>query len=508
MRFSSFQRHLGLVSAFVLGGGILGSAACSDSTTGVEPEDGSVGDTGIPDRADSGVHDANRPDTNTPDTGSDVVTGDASDAGDASDSGPACVPTATAPCVRNVWIKKYAGDSLALNTCATIDKVDATGVLECWGTTGFPLGLDGGTYLSGSDQVPVVTVYTPQIFPLVHIKDMSMAEFHVCSVEWDAGGVQCWGLNDNNQLGISGVDYLLEPGAVATTGIEQVQTGIAFTCAMEKDAGVSCWGFKGQGFLGFPLEGDSTPVPTEIPGLVATSPLALGSSYTCTTTVSDPNGRPWCWGAYTALGNSAPQMNSPAAPDNIANASPASLVNDTVEVAINTYKIGSFGTELQSTMCLRLASGSVTCVGANYFGQLGMSPGDGTDFPVAVAGLSSADQIVGGEFFFCALSDGTVQCWGRDTLGQCGVDPTGNGVTTVGESDKAVTTPTAVNGLPTNIVHIAAGGDHACAITAEGQLWCWGGSMWLGTGDPGTGPGATLDMATPHFTATQVTSWQ
>src|SRR5262249_36101035 len=70
----------------------------------------------------------------------------------------------------------------------------------------------------------------------------------------------------------------------------------------------------------------------------------------------------------------------------------------------------------------------------------------------------------GGDFSCALLSDGSVKCWGRNTLGQIGV---GSGAT-------AIATPTTV-GVNDVTLAIASGQNHTCAVRRMRDIWCWGG---------------------------------
>jgi hypothetical protein len=82
-------------------------------------------------------------------------------------------------------------------------------------------------------------------------------------------------------------------------------------------------------------------------------------------------------------------------------------------------------------------------------------------------------QVAAGSAFTCALlASGRVKCWGDNSLGQLG-----NGSTV------SSTTPVDVEGLPLDIVSIAAGGRHACALTGVGGVACWGANAFGQLGD-------------------------
>jgi alpha-tubulin suppressor-like RCC1 family protein len=69
-----------------------------------------------------------------------------------------------------------------------------------------------------------------------------------------------------------------------------------------------------------------------------------------------------------------------------------------------------------------------------------------------------------GGHHICRLTqDGTALCWGRADAGQLGTDSTP--VTSV---------PVQAAAGDVRFTSIAAGGLHTCALTVDGQAWCWG----------------------------------
>ena len=127
--------------------------------------------------------------------------------------------------------------------------------------------------------------------------------------------------------------------------------------------------------------------------------------------------------------------------------------------------------------CALTAAGGVVCWGDNSSGQLG----DGTTTerwtPTAVSGLGSGVAgITAGFDYTCALTNaGGVWCWGYNWTGQLG-----DGTT----ADHPV--PTPVIGLASGVAAIAAGYDHACALTTGRAVFCWGANEHGELGDSST----------------------
>ena len=92
----------------------------------------------------------------------------------------------------------------------------------------------------------------------------------------------------------------------------------------------------------------------------------------------------------------------------------------------------------------------------------------------------AADIAVGTNFACAATQAGHVSCWGNNQYGQLGNDTSGN----------IEPYPVRVKGGEqggkwlTGVIQLAAGGDHMCALTDDGSLFCWGRNQrgQLGTG--------------------------
>ena len=116
--------------------------------------------------------------------------------------------------------------------------------------------------------------------------------------------------------------------------------------------------------------------------------------------------------------------------------------------------------------------------------------------PDAMEGSSVAVEVAAGFNHDCALmNDGTVRCWGQNNEGQTGRPKS------ISRQQSALTVP----GLR-DVVDIAAGREHTCAVTAKGAVLCWGtnGNGQFGNGtfvskwypDPAT-PALGIDAAGP-----------
>ena len=79
---------------------------------------------------------------------------------------------------------------------------------------------------------------------------MKAGGYHACALT-TAGGVRCWGLNDEGQLGDNSTISSLKPVVVATADKMRVITsGFEHTCAMTAQRAITCWGYNQRGQLG------------------------------------------------------------------------------------------------------------------------------------------------------------------------------------------------------------------------------------------------------------------
>jgi alpha-tubulin suppressor-like RCC1 family protein len=124
--------------------------------------------------------------------------------------------------------------------------------------------------------------------------------------------------------------------------------------------------------------------------------------------------------------------------------------------------------------CALSNGGGAKCWGYNYYGQLGDGSNANRPAAVDVSGLiGGVNAIVGGAFHTCALmGDGGVKCWGYNGAGQLG-DGT----------DVERWTPGDVAELGSDVIALAAGDSHSCAIVRGGGVKCWGDNQYGQLGD-------------------------
>ena len=289
---------------------------------------------------------------------------------------------------------------------------------------------------------------------------VSAGTTHACLLR-ESGEVSCWGSNFHGQLGNAlGGEFSTEQ--VQVQGVSDaidVSASFRHTCATHATGQVSCWGQSWKGRTGDVATGDAAPLPVKISGIDTARQVSAAAGVTCA--VLEGN-EAVCWGFY---------LNSEFTELDNGDISPvATMWSDATDVA----RIASGG----SHACALHTDGTISCAGANWYGNLGTGEvGNPISWvPQKVVGIDDATDIALGFAHTCAVhATGEISCWGRNEVGQLGTGEENFGI------DASV--PTKVSGI-TDATAVAAGNSTiTCALHATGEVSCWGANAFgtLGT---------------------------
>jgi alpha-tubulin suppressor-like RCC1 family protein len=146
--------------------------------------------------------------------------------------------------------------------------------------------------------------------------------------------------------------------------------------------------------------------------------------------------------------------------------------------------------------CVKAMDKSLWCWGDNQFGQLGLGNNAPVPSPMQIPAVgNNVLSVANGGSHSCALmTDSTVWCWGDNSFGQLGLGDT------IPRSNPTQIDPTMLS----NVTSISAGGHHSCATKQDNTLWCWGDNRMgqLGIGD--TNPRPTPKQVSPTVLANSV----
>ena len=105
-------------------------------------------------------------------------------------------------------------------------------------------------------------------------------------------------------------------------------------------------------------------------------------------------------------------------------------------------------------------------------------------------GSRVVDVAAGGRFTCARKQDGTVWCWGGNDHGALGVGESGRAL--LGSGVPLQVEDDTGGGTLQRVVALASGYQHACAVTIEGSVWCWGSNV-----EGELGNGSSTDSSLP-----------
>jgi alpha-tubulin suppressor-like RCC1 family protein len=314
--------------------------------------------------------------------------------------------------------------------------------VKCWGS-------------NFNAQVGLPASTTPQKLPIIvngfmpgNIVSLVSGNLHSC-VLFDTGKVQCWGENQQGQLGNGSITQSPIPVTVQLSSTDVAKSIIAagdYSCAILQNETAKCWGSNSHGQLGaaLPMNTYST-VPVAVSGLNGVTQLSAKMVHTCALL---RDGTTKCWGAnYVGqLGNSS-TTNTNAPVNN------ALWINDVVKISVGS-----------ENSCALRTSGTVWC-----WGRVA-SDGANTivNYPVNIAYLNKVTDISAGNGITCVrMENGTLKCFGYGGIAAGGgkdLPSTGNSL--LPNSVRYLSAPASSVALSRYM--------HACAILVTGEVSCWG----------------------------------
>ncbi len=364
----------------------------------------------------------------------------------------------------------------ANHACAVL----ADGTLQCWGDNN--QAQLGNSSAGARSNVPVLVSGG-----IGNAMAITAGAEHACAL-LTGGGLVCWGGNVYGQVGVgTGASSYSTPQYVGVGGVTlAVAAGRLHTCAIiVVDGGsttqVACWGDNLKGQLGSGTTAPS-PWPSTVPGLSQVRSISAGGDHTCAVLAS---GAVKCWGdnGDGETGNDTSGMagtNSPS-PSNLITTSPTAVSGLSCTGTADCARAISSG---YFHNCAVLGNGTTQCWGGGEHSQLGNNALTEQDTPVNAnlpALVSAGAQATAGYYDACVLlASGGAECWGNGGSEQLGDDTTTN-----------QSSPTYVEGLPypgytstTPAISICTGYDYSCALLVNGTVECWGDNTYgqLGNG--------------------------
>jgi alpha-tubulin suppressor-like RCC1 family protein len=301
-------------------------------------------------------------------------------------------------------------------------------------------------------------------------------------LQWANTQLVSWGSNIEGQLG-DGTKVLRRlPVAVDSSGplagrsVIALSAGISHSLALCSDGKMLAWGTGSSGVLGtgVGVGPSSTPIEVDTSGLLAgktVSSISAGFNFNHAL-CSDGTLVAWGDNRYGQIGDGTEDVNrfSPVAVDT------SGVLTGKRVVAV------SGGSSYALALC---SDGTVVSWGANFYGELGVTPQKSYRSPVAVdrTGVLAGKTVVaisaGGFHALALCSDGTLASWGWNDAGQLGNNTTANSLVPVAVNRSGVL-------AGKTIIEISASDNHSLVLCSDGTLAAWGANYSGQLGDNST----------------------
>ncbi len=301
---------------------------------------------------------------------------------------------------------------------------------------------------------------------------MSAGTFHTCA-RWTDGTVQCWGHGASGKLGYGNVRDIGDDETPASAGlvsvgaeVSQISAGGSHTCALLPTDAVKCWGEGANGALGY---GNTENIgDDELPSSVGV--VDVGAAVAELSAGGGHTCAGLADGNVRCWGIGINGQLGYAATETIGDdETPSSAGN--VDVGGTVMQVAAGG----SHTCALLATGRVRCWGLGFDGRLGYGNTDSIGDDETPASEGDVDvggdvvEIAAGARHTCALlTTGDVRCWGAGDRGQLGYANTEN----IGDTEAPASAGNVNVGA--KVAQVVAGNNVTCALRVDGDVTCWG----------------------------------
>lgn len=299
------------------------------------------------------------------------------------------------------------------HTCALTQKND----VYCWGNNAY-----GQVNMSANNKVNLPTkINSDELESNELIKDLSSGMLHNCGVT-NLGNIYCWGHNEYGQLGAGSnspatIGYAVKPKdpSFSNKFFKQVATYSSHNCALDNSGSTYCWGLNSNGQAGIDPSTNIVYDLSLVSGGHSFINLSVGNSFSCGV---ESDGDVYCWGERSdgKLGSTISDM-----PGNITLPQIWLVLNINLNKSINI----SAG---YSHTCSVIDLGKTYCWGISDDGELGDSENTINYYPFEITSTNSGDlkKVASGDNHTCAINlYGELYCWGDNSFNQLG-DGTSN----------------------------------------------------------------------------------
>ncbi|ETV70836.1 hypothetical protein, variant [Aphanomyces astaci] len=298
---------------------------------------------------------------------------------------------------------------------------------------------------------------------------------HYNAFVWGDGTVGQLGLGPVEKSGVARKYTELGPRSIdafraLNANVSKLSLGTTHSAAVDATGRVYTWGFGEKGELGLGDNIKEVDVPTWVEHLDGVHVVDVSCAVHHTAAL-DNKGRLFTWGyGGTSMSDSALGLG----PSDGQNVTLPTLVETFIDDGVRVQAVDCGDSH---TVALS-ADGEIWTWGRGDNGRLGNGELISLDFPEPLDFFDSMTcvAIAAGRSFSLALrDDGRVFGWGKNNHFQLGLE---GGVLDINNAMERI--PIEIRGFEgEKVVKIAAGTEHAAALTETGKLFVWGANLWV-----------------------------